>query len=271
MALVNGFLQLTGSIKGMSFYTPVGSDKVIMRTKGGAKKYTIQNGQNFAEFRQHQIEWQGCVKFAKSMRDGIGDTYRLADFNLIPYWNGMGRKILKLDTVSAIGQRFLRFCQCKKEMEGYNLNKKYPVTTILRVSPLAELNRETLSATVSIPRINTSNDLQNIQKLPYFRLIVCLGLVSDMKYNEDGLIYKYEHVNDELNGVCKSNISDWHFTNDILPDQVLSVQIDDDKLPLLTDDVTVLLSMGIEFGNVGFGGVIELVKHAGCGKILLTR
>jgi hypothetical protein len=92
-----------------------------------------------------------------------------------------------------------------------------------------------------------------------------------MKYNEDGLIYKYEPVNDELNGVCKSNISDWHFTNDILPDQVLSVQIDDDKLPLLTDDVTVLLSMGIEFGNVGFGGVIELVKHAGCGKILLTR
>jgi hypothetical protein len=56
-----------------------------------------------------------------------------------------------------------------------------------------------------------------------------------------------------------------------LPDQVLSVQIDDDKIPLLTDDVTVLLNMGIEFGNVGFGGVIESVKHAGCGKILLTR
>ena len=37
MALVNGFLQLTGSIKGMSFYTPVGSDKVIMRTKSMLK------------------------------------------------------------------------------------------------------------------------------------------------------------------------------------------------------------------------------------------
>ena len=34
MAIVKGFLQMTGSIKGMSFYTRVGSDKVIMRTKG---------------------------------------------------------------------------------------------------------------------------------------------------------------------------------------------------------------------------------------------
>ena len=29
-------------------------------------------------------------------------------------------------------------------MEGYDLNLNYPITTILRVSPLAELDRETL-------------------------------------------------------------------------------------------------------------------------------
>jgi hypothetical protein len=271
MAIVNGFLQMTGSIKGMSFYTPVGSDKVIMRTKGGATKYTIQNGDNFARLRLHQIEWQGCVKFGQSMKDGIGDTYRLADFNLTPVWNGMGRKILKLDTVSPVGQRFLRFSQCKQVMEGYNLNKKYPITTILRVSPLAELNRETLSATVSLPLINASTDVQNIQRLPYFRLIICLGLVSDMKYTEDDLIYKYVPVNNEWNGISKSILSDWHVTSDVLQAHVLSVQFRDDKLPPLTDDVTVLLSMGIEFGNVGIGGEIMPVKRAGCGKILLCR
>jgi len=42
-----------------------------------------------------------------------------------------------------------------------------------------------------------------------------------------------------------------------LPAHVLSVQLKETAIPLLTDDVTVLLSMGIEFGNVGFGGVIE--------------
>jgi hypothetical protein len=268
MAIVNGFLQMTGSIRGMSFYSPVGSDKVIMRTKGGATKYTIQNGDNFAKLRLHQTEWQGCVKFGQSMRDGIGDTYDLADFNLTPVWNGMGRKILKLDTVSALGQRFLRFSQCKEIMEGYNLNKKYPITTILRVSPLAELNRESLSATVSLPLINASTDVQNIQRLPYFRLIVCLGLVSDMRYNENGLIHKYEPVDNELNGSSSSIHSDWYVTSDVVPAQVLSAEIKDEKLPPLTDDITVLLSMGIEFGNVGSGGEIMPVKRAGCGKIL---
>jgi len=235
MAVVKNFLQITGSIKGVSFYTKVGSDKVIMRTKGGAKKETIQNGPRFEKLRKHQVEWQGCVRFAQSMRDAIGETYRLSDFNLTPVWTGMGRQIVKLDTVTEIGKRFLCFSQCKQEMEGYNLNKTYPFASILQVSPLAELNRETLSATVSLPRINTASDLQNIQRLPYFRLIICLGMVSDM------------------------------------PAHVLSVHIDEYAIPLLTEDVTVLLSMGIEFGNVGFGGVIEPVKHTGCGKILLCR
>ena len=67
MAIVKGFLQMTGGIKGMSFYTRVGSDKVIMRTKGGPSKYTVKNGSNYAKLRKHQLEWQGCVKFAQSM------------------------------------------------------------------------------------------------------------------------------------------------------------------------------------------------------------
>jgi len=260
---------MTGSIKGVSFYTTVGSDKVIMRTKGGPKKYTIQHGKNFEKLRLHQTEWSGCVQFAQSMRSAIGETYRLADFNLSPVWNGMGRKILKLDKVNEIGKRFLRLSECRQELEGYNLNKSYPITSILRVSPVAELNRETLQATVSIPRIVTTTDLQNIQRLPYFRLILCVGLVSDMMYTPDGLISKYMPVKEDLNGERISKISEWYSTNDVLLPQVLSVKLYDDLPPLLPDDVTVLLSMGIEFGNVGFGGVIEPVKRAGCGKILL--
>ena len=178
----------------------------------------------------------------------------------------MGNKILKLDTVSAVGQRFLRFSQCKQEMKGYDLNNKYPIRTILRVSPLAELNRETLSATVSLPRINTSTNLQNIKRLPYFRLIISLGTVSDMMYNPDGLIYNYQPINEKLNVVSNSTLSEWHSTNDVLPTHVLSVQLNEIDIPLLTDDVTVLLSMGIEFGNVGFGGFIEPVKHMGAGR-----
>ena len=71
-----------------------------MSAKVGAKKYTIQHGKNFAKLRLHQTEWSGCVQYALSKRSVIGETNRLADFNLCPVWTGMGRKILKLDKIS---------------------------------------------------------------------------------------------------------------------------------------------------------------------------
>jgi hypothetical protein len=36
----------------------------------------------------------------------------------------------------------------------------------------------------------------------------------------------------------------------------------------MSDQITVILSAGIEFGNVGFAGQIAEVKRACCGKIL---
>jgi len=39
----------------------------------------------------------------------------------------------------------------------------------------------------------------------------------------------------------------------------------------LTDNVTVLVSMTVEFGNVSFTGQPVEVKYAGCGKVLCTR
>jgi len=40
---------------------------------------------------------------------------------------------------------------------------------------------------------------------------------------------------------------------------------------LLTDEVTVLVSMGIEFGQIGFLDEPVEVKYAGCGKVLVAR
>ena len=262
---------MTGSIKGVSFYTTVGSDKVIMRTKGGATGNRIAKGEEFTNLRRHQVEWSGCVQFAQALRDAIGETYRLADYNLFSVWNGLGKNLMKMDTVNEPGTRRLRLSEYKQELEGFNFNRNYPFTTIFRVSPSVVLNRELLQATVTVPRVNTGSDLQNIQRLPYFRLIVCMGLVSDIKYNLDGMTNKYEAVVDDLQGMNRSTVSEWHSTNDILAQHTLSVQLDESIQPLLTDEVTVLLSMGIEFGNVGFGGQISEVKRAGCGKILLCR
>lgn len=258
---------MTGSIKGVSFYTRTGSEQVIMRTKGGPKQHRIAKGPEFEKLRQHQDEWGGCVQFARGVRNAVNGVYHLADFNLSPTWTGMGKNLIKMDTVSELGRRELRISKYKEALDGFNFNKKYPFNTILKVLPEVELNRNSMKAVVKLPRINTEFDLLNFQKLPYFRLIMVLGTVSDLLYNPDAY-NKYNPNIELLQGVSLSTSTEWFSSNDIIPSQILIVKFEEKEVALVTEEITLLLSIGIEFGMVGFGGSINEVKRAGCGKIL---
>src|ERR1035437_7202314 len=170
MTIVKGFMQMTGSIQGVSFYTLKGSDKVIMRTKGGATKKRIAKGPKFENTRKQNMEFGGCSKFGCEVRKAFGGLHRIADYNVTPLLNAMGKNLMKLDTVSEIGKRNLKLTENKEILESFNFNRQYPFNTVVRISSQWELNRNKLHATVSIPRINTDIDLLNIQKLPFFRL-----------------------------------------------------------------------------------------------------
>ena len=51
----------------------------------------------------------------------------------------------------------------------------------------------------------------------------------------------------------------------------MTVQMSEELAAELTDNVSVLLSMAVEFGNVGFTGEPVEVKYAGCGKVLAVK
>ena len=61
MATIKGPVQLEGGVGGMSFYTRRGSDKIIVRTKGGPSKQAIKNSPGFENLRLNQKEWIGCT------------------------------------------------------------------------------------------------------------------------------------------------------------------------------------------------------------------
>jgi len=266
MAIIKGAIQMTGSIKGVSFYTVRGSDKVIMRTKGGASKNKIATAPQFEGLRKQQKEWSGCTKFGSLTRYAFGGLHRLADYNLTPVLNGIGKNIMKLDTTSETGKRSLKLTSYKQALEGFNFNRNYPLNTVLRVSPRWEINREKLEVSVLIPRINTAIDLLNIQKLPFFRLIVAIGTVSDMVYNAE--INDYQPLVFNLHGTSETLIGDWNTTQTILEEHYMTVAMNESQIADLTDDITLLVSMAVEFGNVGFTGTPVEVKYAGCGKVI---
>ena len=59
MAIVKGTVVMTGGFGNASFYTRRGSDKVIVRTKGGPSKQKIKTSPRFESVRLQQKEWKG--------------------------------------------------------------------------------------------------------------------------------------------------------------------------------------------------------------------
>jgi hypothetical protein len=51
----------------------------------------------------------------------------------------------------------------------------------------------------------------------------------------------------------------------------MTVQMTEEQQALLTDGITVLLSIAVEFGKVGFAGETTEVKYAGCREVIALR
>ena len=266
MAIVKGIMQITGSVEGYTFYTRRGSNKVIMRTKGGVKKNIIAKSPKFANSRKQQKEFGASSKFGSLCRYAFGGLHRLADYNLTPVLVGIGRNLMKLDIDNDKGKRSLKLSDNKMVLEGFNFNRDYPLNTVLRIVPRWNIDREQLRAEVTFPRINTNIDLLNIKKLPFFRLIVAIGTVSDMAYNPE--IKLYEPIVNDLHGYSQTLTGKWNSTKTILTEQTMTVQMREKNVSLLTQNVTVLLSLAVEFGDVGDNSEPVEVKYAGCGKVV---
>jgi len=266
MVKIKGPFQLSGSMGEISFYSMRGSKKVIMRGKGGAKKEKIENSPKFENLRKHQKEFGGCSKFASLARYAFGGLHRVASFNLNPKLNSFGKKLMKLDKVIPIGHRSIKLSEYKEILEGFDFNDVYPINSVLRVIPRWEIDRDQLKAVVTFPRINADINLLNIQKLPFFRLLIAIGTISDLIYDPDKeaylpLVY-------DVHGHSSTLTGDWNSTKTILPEQNMTVQMDEQEIAQMTENVTVVLTLAVEFGNVGDSKQPVEVKYAGCGKVI---
>ena len=275
MSIVKGPIKFTGSVAGYSFYTVAGSDKVIMRTKGGPDPKKMKKHKKFAKVRLHQQEFAGAKKFSDSIRFGLGETYHLHDMNVFAKWCGMGKSIIGMGAEAALGKRPLLLSSYRYELENYSLNVAYPFNSVLRITPQFEVNKDAFQATVKIPSINSKMDILNVQKLPYFRLITSLGIVSDLTSEivpeRKKKVYKYVSVLGDYNGISESYLTEWFSTDDMINEQTFIVNLEHSEIEVNAADLTFLLGIGIEFGKVGVGSKTFPVKRACCGKILAVR
>lgn len=268
MAVVKGPFNFEGSVKGMTFYTRSDSNKVIMRTKGGPSKGRIAKGAEFEKLRKHQQEWSACVQFARGVKAAVGDLARLSDFNLAPVWTGLGKKLMGLDKKSPLGERALRLSSYPQALVNYEMNRSNPFQTVLRIIPEVLVDKDKLYARVLFPAFKTDMNLNNYRRLPYFRLLVSFGCIADLTINTTSLFYNYEAVSGDLDGLYAAYTGEWHSCNDQIPAESVELKLAEWAQSHDKQEVSLLLSVGIEFGTVGFGGEIEMVKRAGTAKII---
>lgn len=268
MAKLKGPLQMTGQLGNLSIYTRRDSDAIIVRTKGGATKEQIKNDPAFENTRRGNREWGGATKLGGAIRNSVIALARLADYNVSGTLNAIALKMVKGDTLHEWGERSASLSQHRSLVAGFNFNRKHLFDSVVRVTPTWSIDRDTQQAQVTIPELVPALHLENFTKLPYFRFVVALGVVSDMDYDKG--YEKHIPVVEAGHGCGTTVCSEWFTEKGTLPEQVIGV-IPYEKQLVLNDRTSLVLGIGIEFGTVGDNGLPVAVKYAGCAKVLGVR
>ena len=90
-----------------------------------------------------------------------------------------------------------------------------------------------------------------------------------MVYNE--IIKDYMPTVQGLHGAALTQNTDWLPAVGITEAQHLTAQMNKSLCTLLTDNVSVLLSVAIEFATVGFDSKPAAVKYAGSCKVIAVK
>ena len=265
MARVKGMQKIVGSFANASFYTIQGGDEVYVRIKGGPSKRAIKTNPQFEKLRRNNNEWKACTKMGSKIRQGYYRLNCLEDFPAIGTLNGVAKKLQAMDKDAEHGKRGIYLSKFKEAILGFNFSRKQVFESVLRVPVETDLNRETMTARISIPAIDTGMYLYNFRNLPFFRLYFQLCGIADIVYSEEHKEYfetSYVYVKGE-----SEVVTNWLSTNGQTEAINLTLKYSQDQPPV-PESVTLVLSLGLEFGKQGSDGKPEAVKYAGTGKIV---
>jgi hypothetical protein len=260
MATLEGGITFTGSIGKLSAYRMKGSDKIILRQKGGPSKKQVLTSRKFERTRENMMEFAGVSKTVAAIRRPLIALKRLSDHNFTATLVSICKNIQLEDPAGDRGQRSIFLSQHRYLLAGFRLHLKHPFLNIVTGPVGYTLNRETKSVVVQLPRLVKGINLHLPWKQPLYRFCMSFGLVPDVVY-ENGA------YNDHPEGLADTSlVTAWHVATD--PFQSQTVELKLNTPDAIKDSQTLLFTIGIEMGAPGANGGIVEVKHAGAACIL---
>jgi hypothetical protein len=257
-------LQFTGSLGDLSFYRMRGSDKIVVRRKGGASKETIKKSPNFALPRLYMSEFGGCSSMGKEVRFMMHPLRALADYNFSGFINKSLKLIQTQDLTSKLGQRAIELSKHPTLLEGFQLNKYTTFDSMVRSTLTWSIDTEKRSAKVDIPEFVRDINFFPNNRHSKFRIVISLGIVPDFKFNPATGKFAHPKWYDARYG-CDYIESEWCSALKGSPATTLELSLD--QLPP-DAGYSLMLGIGIAFGDSLDNGVVKQIKRAGAAKIL---
>ncbi|MBA2499268.1 MAG: hypothetical protein H0V30_06030 [Chitinophagaceae bacterium] len=264
MAKLTPGIQFTGSIAGLSAYTMKGSDKIILRTKGGLTKKQVSRMPANSLIRLNNREWTGCAQAGGSIRKSLLGILHLADFNITGSLNAMAKMIQKLDTINKQGERSILISQNKHLLNGFSLNRQHIFDSVVRYPLPVTVNRDLAMATIFLPELTPGIHLQMPWPYPMFRFCISMGVVQDRIYVPN--FKKYEEANGKDLPYATPLTTAWMTVNQQFSGEQINISLQ--KSEWLDDSMSIVLGIGLEMGQAVAHNDIREVKYAGCAKVI---
>lgn len=258
MATLDGTIQFTGSIQNLSFYKMRGSDKIIVRTKGGPSRKQVKHSMNFENTRRNNKEFGGRARAAAHIKCILSPLLFIADYNITGPINALLRPIQKLDTESDLGKRSILITKQPRLLEGFTLNRRHLFDSIIR-TPVT-CNIQLGQVFIDIPDLMPGINFVAPGNYAWFQFMAVAGLVPDLYYGS----YDEYMPKEDLRYLPKIASTDWLPANTIAPVQQLVINGLPEQKP---ESCSILVAVGVTVGIMEGGG-IKPVKYVGGGKVL---
>jgi hypothetical protein len=266
MAKMNSDFSLSGRLGNISIYKMKGVDKPVARTPGGPTKKQIKTAPQFESTRRINAEFGGRSASSSAIMKAIFPLKALADYNIAGPLNALIKPIQAMDTENEHGKRNVYLSRVPGLLEGFSFNKENRFDTIIRNPISYTLSKEERSATVSFPAMVPGINFHAPKfPKPYFSFIVALGVVPDFVLDN-----KSYGALDKIRSFSNFSMSEWYPVLRGSAAVDLSVNFPPKIFAPASENFSLLLSVGIRFGEPGYNGEIQQVKYAGAGKIMAT-
>jgi len=259
--------NFTGRIGNLSFYKVSGSDRIIVREKGGPSAERVKTDPQFARTRENGSELGAASTAGRHIRQLLRLQTTGSQLHVHTDINSCLRSLIPLDTASARGERHVLISRGRQALEGLSLNTGDLFDSVVRATLTCIPSRETYSASLDIPALIPGGNLRLSGSLPMYRIVATLIYVPDFIYAGPKIKYIPAPGHDTRSTVTIE--TPWYPAVEGSPATTLNLQLSM-PMPPPNEQYSLLLAVAIHQGEVHQGMRITKVQKAGAAKVLKT-